>query len=79
MSTIQEQIDYQYEVKAKNDAAIGEQQKQINSYRQAITQLHVQIDGFNTNIDACNTQISELEADNLIVEDTIASLESLDV
>jgi hypothetical protein len=77
MSTIQEQIAYQNVVKVQNNEKIAELENQNAEIDDLITSTYTQIDSFEIQRDNNLNTISNLQTANILIADTIASLESL--
>lgn len=74
MSTIQEQIDLLESEKNNNIVEIASIESQINTLQQAVNQQHNTIDQYGVQINNCNTKITQLNNDNLILDEIIVEL-----
>ena len=75
--TIEEQIDYQNELKQQNLTEINSLQTTVIGYQQAIGALVPQEQFYQDSINQCNTKINELTAGNEMIDATINNLESM--
>lgn len=74
MSTTQEQIDLLESEKQNNINEITSLDNQVNTLQQAIDQQNNLIDQYNVQIENCNTKITQLNDDNLILDEIIVEL-----
>lgn len=74
MSTTQEQIDLLNAEKQDNINEIASVDNQINTLQQAVDQQTADIAQYNVQINDCNTKITQLNNDNLILDEIIVEL-----
>ncbi len=77
--TIEEQINYQNQLKQENLSKIDLIQTTKISYQEAIEALRPQEQFYQDNITQCNVQIADLIAGNEIIDATINSLEAIEI
>lgn len=67
-------IAYQQQLKQKNLDDIATYQQTITSIDQAIVQMEANIDGYNTQRTEYEGKITDAQAGNVLIEETIAIL-----
>lgn len=68
-------IAYQQQLKQKNLDDIATYQQTITSIDQAIVQMEANIDGYNTQKTEYEGKITDAQAGNVLIDETIAILE----